>query len=474
MSNGNSNNAAMFTAIGFFVLAAGATAFAVMSRQTANQLRVEKDDQAAAASEANTTRNNLVKDTDALKDKLGYTGEIGAVKSGPDTVLARIEADLQRYGASEAQGTVEGTLRSMRTELTARSSRITDLERSNAELDQRLRALEKAYQDKVAEYEAARTEAERQLRNVESETDTLVAQKEDRIRSAEATTEQAVSEKTRIQRTLSDEIEELEDVIRNYETRIDFLGRELADRKAESFERADGKVISADPDQRLVYINLGDRDSLPTQTTFSVYKKNHYGIGRGLEDVKGAVEVIRIIGPHFAEARVLEEDNSNPIGAGDYLYSPLWQAGQTNYFSFIGELDIDGDGQDDRNLLFNKVRDAGGEIELYVDMDGQRYDGQGQVAEEKKLSSRTKYLILGDLPDPTTVPTQSKEYDQLVELSQRRLELEKEARQQGIQIVNLPDFLSQLGYVPTQRIFVPGKQKSAENLGERRRGRYSY
>ena len=44
-----------------------------------------------------------------------------------------------------------------------------------------------------------------------------------------------------------------------------------------------------------------------------------HGVGRGAEDVKGSIEVTKIIGAHLAEARMLKDDPAQPMAAIDKL-----------------------------------------------------------------------------------------------------------------------------------------------------------
>ena len=105
-----------------------------------------------------------------------------------------------------------------------------------------------------------------------------------------------------------------------------------------SFETADGRISFVDHGRNLVWINLGEADSLPIRTGFSVYTKANHGIGRrSMTDIKGKIEITRVIGAHLAEARILKEDIYRPMAEGDPIYSPLFNAGRSEKILHRGQ-----------------------------------------------------------------------------------------------------------------------------------------
>ena len=109
---------------------------------------------------------------------------------------------------------------------------------------------------------------------------------------------------------------------------------------------------------------------------------------------KGSIEITRILGGHLAEARILDDELTNPIIPGDVIYSPVFQPGTAVRFALTGIMDIDGDGQSDHDLIRNLIRINGGVIDAEVDADGKR---------KGKISINTRYLIVGEeATDKTT------------------------------------------------------------------------
>jgi hypothetical protein len=171
-------------------------------------------------------------------------------------------------------------------------------------------------------------------------------------------------------------------------------------------------------------------------------------VGRSLTDVKGKIEVTRVTGEHLAECRILEEDIYRPISAGDQVYTPLWDPGRKEQFAFCGLIDMDGDGESDRELLHQTLAVYGAEIVTEVDDDGAR---QGDP-----ITEQVKFLVLGKIPDPTEAarPEDAAKYE---EMARNRQDLEKEARLHGVQRINLSSFLGYIGYKAKRRLYQPGQ-----------------
>ena len=81
---------------------------------------------------------------------------------------------------------------------------------------------------------------------------------------------------------------------------------------------------------------------------------------------KGSVRVVRSIGPHLSEAKILEDEMSNPIQPGDLAYTPLWRPGKVVKYALDYGLDIDGDGLSDLDQIINIIQSSGaGSRRLY-------------------------------------------------------------------------------------------------------------
>jgi hypothetical protein len=257
-----------------------------------------------------------------------------------------------------------------------------------------------------------------------------------------------------------------------WEGQVDFLRDKLKNLTKVSFERPDGLVSWVDNSAGLVWVNIGAQDGLKIRTTFSVYKKSHHGVGHGAdaEDIKGQLEITRIIGANTAEARILGDDIYDPIAKGDPIYTPLWSPGRVEKFAIIGIIDLDQDGIEDREQFHELVQDVGAKINHEVLDDGSRiryprYPGAFELWEEggPQLDSDTKYVIKANIPDVSLAALEEEKKKRL-KISKQLKTMRDEARRLGIEEINLNDFLAYIGYRPQQRIYIPGVVDRPFNL----------
>jgi hypothetical protein len=216
-----------------------------------------------------------------------------------------------------------------------------------------------------------------------------------------------------------------------------------------SFEVPSGQIQLVDTDTNLVWINRGSADSLNKGTTFSVYKQINKGVARGLQEIKGAIEVTRVVSPHQSEARITKPKIEEPIVAGDPIYSPIWRSGMQEKFALVGLVDLDNDGVGDRDVLNDLVASAHGEITDFVDDQGQRHPANGN------LTVATKFLVIGQIPDfAKAKPNEIEAFKRIADWKQK---MSAEALENGVRIVSMEDFLNYMGYDAGRRIYRPGK-----------------
>ncbi len=197
-------------------------------------------------------------------------------------------------------------------------------------------------------------------------------------------------------------------------------------------EVPDGKITWIDQRTRVVWINLGSGDGLRRLTSFSVY--DEHDVNPAAAKSKGKIEVTRLIDRHLAEARIVEDDLSNPLMPGDNIFSPF-EPGRAEHFALVGVMDIDGDGESDRQKIHDLIALNGGVIDEEVTEDDKK---TGQ------MSITTKYLVRGEAPKSEA---QLKNYSEILD----------EAQTLGVRVVRIKDFLDYLGYKPEDRTVNLGK-----------------
>ena len=223
-----------------------------------------------------------------------------------------------------------------------------------------------------------------------------------------------------------------------------------------TFEKASGKIEWISQANRTVWINLGQADNLNRLTSFSVYDSRTGDVTRAKP--KAGIEVMQILGPHLAEARITEDKISNPVLPGDVIHTPLWEPGRQKHFAVSGVIDVDRDGKSDLDLLLTLIRTNGGVVDSWQGQDGKRYMAPGRTT---PIDAETDYLILGAAPD---------------ESAQRpwrdvHSAFGFDAKQWAVKTLRLDEFLNQIGYRPETRVIhygtggPPGQSRSAAPQG---------
>ncbi len=338
--------------------------------------------------------------------------------------------------------------------------------RSDVETQQKqILALQGQYQVQVDQNNNGRTKAEKDLQDLIKVKDEEVRSKQKRIDELtqsynELQTEFDNEKQARAQESkkLNEEKVLLVAINEKLVKRIDEITKT-------SFEVPDGVIRWVDNQNGLVWINLGSADNLPKRMTFSVYSKSHNGVARGTEDIIGAIEVTRIIDEHNAEARITHDDLYKPMAKGDPIFTPVWSAGRKDNFSFIGLIDLDGDGKSDRQRVHELIASAGGGVDNEVLDDGKRirytkFPNEWIEHDENVpgIDVNTKFLVIGQIPDIGQA-AKDEDKERIEKMLKHRKALEQEARQQGVRLVNLSDFLAWIGYTPQRRLFTPGNEK---------------
>jgi hypothetical protein len=207
------------------------------------------------------------------------------------------------------------------------------------------------------------------------------------------------------------------------------------------FEVPDGRIVWVDQRSRSAYINVGQADGLRRQTLFSVVAGDD-DVGND-QKTKGRLEVTEILGPHFAQARIIEDKLIDPMVEGDQIFTPLWQPGRAEGIGIIGFIDIDGDGVDDREMVRDLVKLNGARIDAEDSPDGK------QVGE---LNINTRYLVLGEPPQGKDV------------LDKAYTKLQRDATRMGVRLISVGKFLDQVGWKNQKQTLRFGRRGNAEDV----------
>lgn len=419
------------------------------------------------ATDARTRADQLTRDYDSqiqeIKTRLGYNqDDIGVTSDGtypPNTVLSTLYEDLRNNEGILIGQNVADALRALRAEIDRLEQVSQTFAAEISRINARYTSVQTGLGNRESEIAESQQESAARLQRLISAHDRLVQQKQTMINTLRSETQREQTEKEALRDELNRVQMEIDQNVAEREQRIEGLNLDLENVRQVSFERADGYIISVDNTKQEVYINLGSADLLTDQLTFSVYIQNHNGIGRGIQDIKGAIQVTRILGPHQAMARITYDEIERPIVPGDPIFSPIWQPGISDQFAFVGIIDLDGDDVSDWDKLRERIEHAGSRIQLYVDDEGNlQPPGAG-------LTEQTKYLVVGKLLDQTDYPGIEEMQTIAANMQRHHFELTSATLDYGVRIITAKEFLTYVGYRPLEYHWAPGERRPYDFQG---------
>lgn len=442
-----------FTLVGVSILAVILLATTILFAKNHGEAAAIADAAKKAEQQANGVISNLQADIDALKKQLGYNqADVGVGDPAPEnTVRKNLEKDLTQFGG-DSKLTVSAALQQLFTKLEAAQSENAQL-KANLEAEKaQFLASTTAQNNRVETFKSDKDKSEADLRKLVSDKDELVRKKDADIAKWQASYRQEQIEKEAIREAAQRQQKDDSEHIAKLNKIVDKLREDLEKIQNISFDVPDGYVTNVDNTNGTVWLSLGKKDGLRPQVTFSVYPRTNKGVARGPEDVKAKIEVVEVRDTS-AIARIVEEQRDRPVGIRDEIFSPAWDPGLMEFFAIVGNDDLNNDGfkdQKDRKILKDKLANAGAQIDVEITPDGVREPAEG------KLSVRTKWLIVGDVGDPNSVVGDDAEVRRIQEVQKQNNLLLQEAREHGIRVVSMKDFLTYLGWKPESRLYVPG------------------
>ena len=359
-------------------------------------------------------------------------------------VKTAVEADMKNFGAGVAdEGSrnyrkVLETVAKERDDLAAREA---TLQQEKKELMNNLTAVEAAKEQQVVQFQQAMQKAEADAAAERNSFKEDRAALETNKKELMDTVEKQKTEFEAKLATYEKEKSELTEKITKLERAVANLIEQVPS-DTESFEVADGRITWVNQRDGTVWINLGTADALRRQVTFSVYDADQHDAEKAAK--KGSIEVTRLLGDHMAEARITNDDPTNPIMSGDSIYSQVWHRGKRLRFALTGVVDINGDGQSDMQLARELIELNGGVVDAYVTDDGEL---------EGEITANTRYLVLGEFPESAAS----------VGLQQHWQTMNREATSLGVETITLHEFLNQMGYRPQDRSVQLGAGASARD-----------
>ncbi|MDR2755844.1 MAG: hypothetical protein LBC20_09075 [Planctomycetaceae bacterium] len=415
------------------------------------------------------TNNAKEQASKAEKEKRELTQELMTIKGlighEHETDLSAIQKDhqacMEKYKiTNDASRNYLFVVRTLGAELDKKNDEHKKLNEEYLKLQADHNNLEELNKTVKENIKKAKDDAEQRLANAQKGFSETIAKQKDEMAVLVAEKNRIDEEaqkqiKAAVTKAESSEIEAKQSQVRSNE-----LANVLEDLRRTNFEHPDGKIISVSQQSGSVFVNLGSEDGLMTRMTFSVYSPSITGISFGNADPeremvicevckreqslnasKASIEIIRILGPHKAEGRILDDVLTNPIVAGDVVYTPIWKPGQKQHFALASGMRISGIGQrdsgprqSDLKEVIRLIRANGGEIDSYIS-DGDEEHPRGEVV--GNITRDTTFIVLGDLNDDDN-------QDQVMMESQSKML--KTAEQYAVKKINLRELLSRMGW----------------------------
>lgn len=428
--------------------------------------KMQVDLAAAQKSKQDDTRaiQDQVAQLKLLKERMGFGEDVPVGhndSSAEEAINAMSQQDIVQYAGdgSGAPPNYRGALMKESAENANNSFNATERQRLLDEKQRELLATIAQKDEEIRKHREARETAEQELVKQEaahSEEMRRLEQQNDQLRQEKTQKEQ---EFAAYRVTAERQIQDLNEDINGYRDAVVTLRQRLREKEDLAFFRPDGTINTVDHLARRAYIDLGAADGLRVGVSFSVYEQGHSGVGKAnTNDIKGKIEVTRLLGPHRAEAAIVDEVAGATIAEDDPIFSPLFQSGQALEVAVLGGLTVDGLS---REQFRSQVRDSGSRIAVEVNAQGEFIDGRGNVitAEEAQdlITPRVRFIVVGDLGDPNT---KDPKLVSLFEKIQRNAQLlRKEAEKKGIYEVGLSTFLEHIGYNRKQVSWTPENEE---------------
>lgn len=376
------------------------------------------------------------------KDAAGFAGlgdgsaDLGALA---DKMTERVKGmDAATGGATTYEAAVAqlaANLAQKNTELATAQADVAAAQAAmNAEIEKSA-AQKTEFDDKVAKMQA---DFDKSLADAKASYDELTASFNTQTQEVDRVKAQAKDAIAKAQQETADYKETataFADINSDLSRRIDQLSNA-------EFERADAQVIYADQANKTVRLNVGTDDGIRPLTTFNVFPSDAIDVGGAKS--KGSVQVVAAIGPHECEARILEDEMSSPIMAGDLVYTPLWRPGEAVRYALDFNLDINGDGRSDLDEIIGLIQSSGGEVAAYLDADGKEV-GSIDAGVYRLVVSEEE--ILDVLKNNFALDQATK--DQIVATREAFLDA---ADKNGVRKMTLSDFLVRVGYKKSAQV----------------------
>lgn len=223
-----------------------------------------------------------------------------------------------------------------------------------------------------------------------------------------------------------------------------------------------GEIVSRKPGSTSVEISIGSDAGLRPGQTFTIQplsartegltrqRKTAYDSDGRLvvsDELasKGSIEVIEVLGPRLASARITDESDQirNSILKGDLLYNPLFKKNAKEHVVLVGVFDTNADGLDDITEVARNLAKRGAIVDGYFDLGTNKWESLDPKNTKPGPGVNTTYVVRGWAFDTNVGDGLA---TQKAELFSRIQTAVNDAKLKGAQEVKAAKFLAEIGY----------------------------
>ena len=412
--------------------------------------------------------------SDAAQNAAKLEGEVRNLKDliGQPDVAALDE--LRKQHADIVERTQPGENDSVRTYHDTVTILLGDLEKEREEhrkTREEKAQLESDFDNTQKKFEAVVAGVRENLRNVENahnvrQREFLMAKEtyDQQLKDAQEKQNTSLAKAEREKNELTSLKQQLETANKDIRDTNINLTAMLEDVRNPNVEYPGGKIVAVDQKAGLAVLNLGWADGLLVRTMFSVYHSSITGLSfrtapTGQEAIycdvckrevsrdvsKASVEVMRILGPHRAEVRILDDILTDPIMVGDVVYSPIWRPGQKLRFALTAGMHLPGSSIDSGTEAVRRLIESnGGVVDCWID----ETVTEGDDYLKGSITDLTNYIVVNEEAIRALDPEVTRVQEGLLE----------NARNRAIKKISLGDLLSRMAWKNVTPVYTFGSQ----------------
>lgn len=436
----------------FIILSIGTSCLAYFFHEKTDQLA----QQAAASKDAASKSDQAAKTAKERYQELRERVFGNQAQDDHDKVKGLIDQDLQRpklgpqrLGRKQTYQHYSDAAAYLHNELNEADRRIASLEQKNGELENQVKALKAQYDQEVAKARDAQNAKTQELAAETRKFQDLINIKEQENEQLRDQLSQKQDETQQIRRDLEKMTKEFDQRVKERDLIIEQVRTQLTKSDQVKFESADGQITYVSESGAEAYINLGQDDGVYHGLTFGVYGRDSGGNPYDLP--KASLEVYRIIGPHRSLAKISQNPITQAIVPGDLIFNPVWNRGDKESIAFVGYVHLNDDREDDNNEFIRLIEEHGGRVDAWIDTKTGKLMGG-------PISVRTKWLVVGDLPEPGDSKLPIEEARLYAQIRSNADILRKQAKERGVHEINIRNFITYMGYNKPQQTVQTGSE----------------